>query len=169
MKQFTSILNPHVKLETVDQLKFLFEQYKLFVDTSSKSTDHRRNLNTFYITVNTIIMSALSALADGGYLQKKNLLLLGIFMLVGIASTLSWISAIHVYKTMNNKYFAVTAEFERYLPAQVFTSINKDLSRLDPYSEGKNFVTQREIIVPYAFLAGYVIYSVFNIVHVVMN
>ncbi len=160
---YTSIINPNVKLNTPQYLGLFFDQYKLFIDTTGKSADQRRNLNMFYLTVNTLVMSAIGTLATSGYIKDKHFFLLGILMFVGIATTMSWISAIHVYKTMNNKNYAIIREFEQYFPAQVYTSFNKDLSKLDSFSEGKIFLTQREIIIPYVFLIGYVLYALLKI------
>lgn len=164
MSPYTSIINPDVKLDTPQNLGLFFDQYKLFIDTTGRSADQRRNLNMFYLTVNTLVMSAIGTLATSGHIKDKHFLLLGILILIGIASTLSWISAIHVYKTMNNKNHAIIKEFEQYFPALVYTSFNQDLSKLDSFSEGKNFVVQREIVIPYIFLVGYILYALLKII-----
>jgi len=65
---------------------------------------------------------------------------------------------------MNNKNHAIIKEFEQYFPALVYTSFNQDLSKLDSFSEGKNFVVQREIIIPYIFLVGYILYALLKII-----
>jgi hypothetical protein len=161
MNKYMSILNPNVSRDDKTNLQFFFEQYKMFVDGNSKLADQRRNLNAFYLTANALMVSTLGTLV--GKESAQNLFLIGVLLFIGITITLSWISAIHLYKKINDKNYAVIAEFEEYFPAQVYTSFNKDISRLDPLSEGKNFVVQREIIVPYVFLIGYIVYIIFNI------
>lgn len=161
MSKYTSILNPKVSRDSKTNLQFFFDQYKMFVDGNSKLGDQRRNLNAFYLTANALIISTLGTLVVQE--TPHNFFLMGVLLFIGITTTLSWISAIHVYKKINDKNYAAILEFEEYFPAQVYTSFNKDISRLDPLSEGKNFVVQREIIVPYVFLIGYVLYMVFNI------
>jgi hypothetical protein len=161
MSTYTSIINPKVSLDNETHLRFFFDQYKIFIDGNSKLEEQRRNLNIFYLTANTLIISTLSSLV--GKPNFHIFFLMGLLLFGGITTTLSWVSAINVYKSINNKNYAVILEFEQYFPAQVYTSFNKDISRLDPLSKGRNFMVQREIIVPYVFLIGYVIYIVFNI------
>jgi len=60
MSPYTSIINPDVKLDTPQNLGLFFDQYKLFIDTTGRSADQRRNLNMFYLTVNTLVMSQLA-------------------------------------------------------------------------------------------------------------
>lgn len=161
MSKYTSILNPNVSRDDKNNQQFFFEQYKMFVEGNNKLGDQRRNLNAFYLTANAIIISTVGTLVDKT--NPTNLFLLSVLLFIGITTTLSWISAIHVYKKINDKNYAVILEFEQHFPAQVYTSFNKDISRLDPLSEGKNFLVQREIIVPYAFFIGYVLYILWNV------
>lgn len=163
MTTYTSILNPKINLRDPGHLQFFFEQYKLFVDSYNKLSERRKDLNTFYVTVNTLIISILGALGEGKFFLQKTGALLSILTLLGIVIAFAWISAIHVYKIINNKNYATIVEFEQYFPALLYTSLNKDLERLDPHAEGKNFIVQREIIVPYAFLSAYLLYLMFNI------
>lgn len=135
MSKYTSILNPKVFRDDKNNQQFFFDQYKMFVEGNSKLGDQRRNLNAFYLTANAIIISMVSTLVDKTNLT--NLFLLSVLLFIGITTTLSWISAIHVHKKINDKNYAVILGFEEHFPARVYTSFNKDISRLDPLSEGK--------------------------------
>lgn len=170
MTKYTSVINQKADLNDQKQLSLFFDQYKLFVEnTVIKMSERRMSLNTFYMSINTLIITSLGALGEGGLFAKKSTLLILILLVLGIASTISWVSAIHVHKTINNKNYTVIVEFEKYFPAQIYTSLNKDIARLDPLSEGKNFVTQREAIVPYIFLIAYILYSFIDIYKAYMN
>ena len=56
------IFSNRVSLDEV-HLKILMEQYKLFVDTSERLVARRQLVNTFFLSVNTLTLSAIGLIA----------------------------------------------------------------------------------------------------------
>ena len=48
-------------------LDVLLEQYKLFVETSERLVARRQIVNTFFLSVNALVLSALALIAKDGY------------------------------------------------------------------------------------------------------
>lgn len=97
----------------------LLEQYKLYVESANLTSRLRSQANSFFLTLNTILISLLVALlefsAQAGI--PAWILFAGI---AGVLLDFSWLFSIRSYRALNSGRFAVIQELELKLPANVY-------------------------------------------------
>ena len=99
--------------------KLLLEQYKLYVDSSSKVSDRRGTTQTFFLSANTLLATVYGLAVGGGSASAST----GSWLipLAGVMLSLSWILLIQSYSSLNSAKFRVIEQVEKRLPAQLFT------------------------------------------------
>ena len=100
----------------------LLAQYRMLVDTSESLISRRQGVNTFYLSVNSIILTvAALLLRDGqsGPLESGALVGLG---LAGVTLCFGWRRLIVSYGQLNGGKFAIIQAIEKRLPARVFSA-----------------------------------------------
>ena len=137
-----------------DGVKVLLEQYKIYVETSSKVSDRRGAANTFLMSVNTALVTVY------GLIGGKEASLTGdegswkwLLPLAGVATCLAWFALIRSYRALNKAKFVVIDELERLLPARLFDKEWRQLERTFLHLQ----LTQVEQFVPAIFGAIYLI------------
>lgn len=107
---------------TLDQreLEVLMEQYKLFVDTSERLVARRQVVNTFFLTVNTLALSAVGLVAKE--VQASPLVAIGVVAIsvAAIVLCVAWKTLVRSYAQLNRGKFAVIDCLEDRLPAALF-------------------------------------------------
>jgi len=104
-----------------DRYKLLMEQYKLYVDSSSKVSDRRGAANTFLLTTNTALVTVYGVVAGrDAALSTEEGPWRWLIPLAGIVLSLAWFALIRAYRELNTAKFAVIHELERDLPARLF-------------------------------------------------
>ena len=100
----------------------LFEQYKLFSDTSESLVIRRQNANSFYITANT----ALITIAATAFSLNSNLfsqLIITVALSVpGILLNRSWLKILESYELINRSKMKILGMLEKKLSASIFDS-----------------------------------------------
>lgn len=98
--------SPAEMLEGESEL--LFEQYKLYVELMDKVSERRHQANSFFLTVNTILITALTSFV--ALTQQPNIRYgwVSIAIAAGIIFCLTWRRLIQSYKQLN------TGKFFRY-------------------------------------------------------
>jgi hypothetical protein len=143
------------KFPKVDPI--LFEQYKIMVDTTSDVTKNRQNTNTFYLTVNTFILGAVSLVQN---IPKMGIPLLS---LTGVIMSALWYANINSFRSLNHAKFSVIKEIEASLPAQLF--IKEEIE----YNKRKHKgLTTVEKCIPLAFGLIYLIILLYNVYQILV-
>lgn len=106
-------------VETIEPEK-LFEQYKLFSDTSETLVARRQNVNSFFITANT----ALITIAASVFAFEVNLLVRALITMVltipGFLMNSSWIKVLDSYSLLNSSKMKILGLLEKKLQASLF-------------------------------------------------
>lgn len=132
----------------------LLEQYKKYLDMADKISDRRSAANTFFLTINTGLISAFGLTK---LLSDRNLRFL--FVTGGLAAILlsySWYRLIRAYRDLSTAKFKVIHEIETLLPIRPFDAEweavgrGKDKKLYWPF-------THIEQSVPWIFIALYVL------------
>lgn len=101
--------------------EFLLEQYKLFLQMTD-NLNHRRSLsNSFFLSVNTGLLSALGLMANLGInvLNASSLwIILG--AIGGILFSYSWIRIVTSYSQLSYGKWTIIQEIERHLPLSLY-------------------------------------------------
>ena len=112
----------HIHLFNEDEIEpeKLFEQYKLFSDTSESLVARRQNVNSFYITANT----ALITIAATAFSLNNNLfsqLIITIALSIpGILLNRSWLKILESYGLINSSKMKILGMLEKKLSASLF-------------------------------------------------
>lgn len=138
----------------------LLDQYKKYLEMADKISDRRSTANTFFLTVNTALISAFGLSSFVGRDISGALLLVG-----GIAAILlsySWYRLIRAYRDLGTAKFKVVHEIESMLPIKPFEAeweavgCGKDRKLYWPFTHIERFV-------PWIFILLYLIVILFSI------
>jgi hypothetical protein len=94
----------------------LFEQYRLYVDTSQKLSDRRLSTNSYLFTINSSLVTVLGVLAT--FIQDRRDLT--VIPAVGFLLAIAWMLLLTSFKRLNAAKFDVIHELEKSLPARLF-------------------------------------------------
>ena len=132
----------------------LFDIYKMMVASSEALVGRRQGVNTFFLTVNGALLTAIGLILQGG--GEQHLLAGGILVIAVTGGILSqaWKSLLKSFGQLNTGKFAVINRLEEVLPARAFSAEWKALAG------GKNpaiytSFTSREVWAPWTTFGVY--------------
>lgn len=130
----------------------LLTQYLKYLDMADKISDRRSAANTFFLTVNTALISSIGIANLVSQMRSPFF-----FAIVGFAAILLcyfWYRLIRSYKDLNTAKFRVIHELEKHVPIRLFEAEWESVGR------GKNKklylpFTHIEMYVPWIFILLY--------------
>ncbi|MBL0941411.1 MAG: hypothetical protein IBJ00_01585 [Alphaproteobacteria bacterium] len=146
-----------IKISNEKQADVAFEQYKMLVESLNKINEVRELANTFWMTANSLIISAIAYLISAKELTQQHKPTL-VWTLLGLGFLLAalWLRSLtFVKKSVDLRNFFLI-EFEKYLPAKIFTQSIQGTER----HKNKTSLTLNEALVPCLFLVGYIFFSI---------
>ena len=134
----------------------LFEQYKLFVDSSEKLVARRQTVNTLFLSINALLISAAGFMVKD--IPQQGIAFAGVLALglAGILMCLTWRTLVRSYRQLNTGKFTVIHALEQHLPAALFNAEwhalgeGRDREKYTPF-------TKSEVLVPIVFAVLYVL------------
>jgi hypothetical protein len=119
------LLNQEMSPESYGSLELyrnhVLEQYKLAVDMANQISERRDRTNTFFLTLNTIVVVAIgSGFNNISNITPKWILILPLVAVLAMCYT--WGRLIYSYRQLNTGKYKVIGEFERMLPTSPFWS-----------------------------------------------
>lgn len=134
----------------------LFEQYKLYVEMADKLSERRNVANTFFLTLNTLIIG-IAGFSYNNLLQLKYKSILIIPLIAVLSLSYAWRRLLVSYKQLNTAKFVVIGEYENLLPTRPYIEAEwkalgygKDPKLYKPLTDVENWI-------PVIFGALYVI------------
>lgn len=146
------------------EANLLLEQYKLYVEMMDKVSERRHQANSFFLTANTFLITALTGFVS---LTQHSSIQFGwiiIAAVAGIVFSLTWRSLINSYGQLNSGKFKIIHLLETRLPAKLFDAEWDALNRGDG-TIYKPF-TQTETNVPLVFSVLYAMLAIFAILDI---
>jgi hypothetical protein len=138
-----------------DYLEHLLEQYKIYVEMVDRVSARRATANTFFLTTNTVVLSALGifgrAFVQEGYLG----VIASVIVLSGaIIFCRSWRLLLSSYNQLSTAKFQVIHEIEKKLPAAPY---DYEWEKLGRGNDPKKYrpLTTLEKHVPTSFIFAY--------------
>ena len=95
----------------------IMEQYRLYVESADKVSQLRANANSFYITVNTLLLAFL-----GMKYHEIDECFLYVILFAGVLLSIVWFLNIRYYRALNTAKFKVIHILESKLPFQPYVS-----------------------------------------------
>jgi len=144
-------------------LDHLLQQYLKYLEMSDKISDRRSYANTFFLSINTGLISAIGI---ANLVSEK--IYPFFFSIIGIAAILlcySWYRLIRSYRDLNTAKFKVIHEIENLLPIRPFNAEWEGVGRGE-YKKLYLPFTHIELFVPWIFVILYIsliIYSIFQV------
>ncbi|MHB8188564.1 MAG: RipA family octameric membrane protein [Dermatophilaceae bacterium] len=126
---------------------FVFELYKLMVASSEALVARRQGVNTFFLTANGALLTAVGFFVGKGPDRALAALAVAVLAMTGSVLCFAWQSLLRSFGQLNTGKFAIINRLEREFPVSVYAAEWKALG------EGKNpriyrSFTSREIWVP---------------------
>lgn len=142
----------------------LFEQYKLMVGTSEELVKRRQVMNTFFLTLNLGILSAIGLVIKRIFniVNNGDVAFLLLLSIVGAVSAYSWRKMITSFGQLNKGKFQVINALEKYLSVSIFNAEWIALGKGKDKNKYSSF-TDVEKNVPGVFLIIYVLLCAFII------
>lgn len=144
----------------------LLEQYKKYLDMADKISDRRSTANTFFLTVNTGLISAFGVVNLTGQKLSPFLLMTGCFAAIVLCYT--WSRLVRSYRDLNSAKFKVVHEMENNLPMRPFDAeweaVGRGLNRKLYWP-----FTHIEKNVPWIFIVIYLLVIGFSIYQAVRS
>jgi len=130
----------------------VLEQYKLYVEMADRISARRSTANTFFLTLNTLVIGALSACAE-----KFSRLSVIVICIAAIVLCYVWKRLINSYRQLNTAKYAVIGEFEKRLPSSPYWSA--EWNALGEGKDPKKYkqLTAVEKWVPIVFMCLYLL------------
>ena len=95
----------------VDQQKF--DEYKMFIDDTARFTERRQNASNLYVTVNSLLLTAIAFIVKDAIFEEAWTFLLTIPIVVaGIFVSFWWKQLLHRYRLLGRLRFRVLREME---------------------------------------------------------
>ncbi|WP_424893183.1 RipA family octameric membrane protein [Streptomyces sp. XH2] len=98
----------------------ILEQYKLCVEMADRVSARRSLTNTFFLSLNTVAVTALVTLS-GAHWRSSSVWLLLAGLAVLLTQCLGWFVMMRSYRQLNAAKYAVIGALERRLPALAYS------------------------------------------------
>jgi hypothetical protein len=145
---------PHGPPSTPEGKAQLLELYKLMVQSSEALAARRIGTNTFFLTANGALLTAIGLFVRQGADTRSHGLVISTFCLVGIIVAAAWRNLIVSFGQLNSGKFAVILRVEKVLAAAVFDAEWEALGRGKDKKRYRTF-TDSERRIPVIFMAIY--------------
>lgn len=140
----------------------MFDQYKLYVEMADRVSARRAAANTFFLTLNTLVFTAIGVFWKNPPSASP---WLGVFpTLVLVLQCLVWFLMIRSYRQLNAGKWAVVGAFEKRLPASPWwgaewTALGRgrDPARYWPISHVEQWIP---LIFAGAYIGGFIALAV---------
>ena len=148
--------------DNVDPEK-LFEQYKLFSDTSESLVTRRQNVNSFYITANTALFTVAVTVFSLNANLISQIIITMVLSIPGILLNGSWLKVMESYSLINSSKMKIISRIEKQLPASLYDA---EWAALSDKLNKRKYVsfTNSEKRIPRLFIIVYICIAVFSIV-----
>jgi hypothetical protein len=153
------VLSPGVSAASYDSanekyLDALLQQYVTYVEMADNISARRGLANTFFLTLNTAVITTITVFSPHQLHQVGWGLLIPLAVIIG--QCLTWFAMVRSYRQLNAAKYAVIGALERKLPASPYWS-----AEWAALGEGKDRslywpITHLEQAVPLMFAAAYV-------------
>lgn len=153
------VLLPNGSPTDADSKSQLFELYKLMVQTSESLVGRRQGANTFFLTINGLILTAVGLFIRQGVNVRSHAIVVIVFCLTGLIVSWSWRTLLTSFGQLNKGKFAVILRLEKTLPAAIFDAEWEALDRGENKKTYRSF-TQNESRIPALFSIIYVVAAI---------
>lgn len=159
---FDELFNPEEEMSF--NVRYTFEQYRLYVQMADNVSARRATTNSFFLTANSFLFVAMGALFGNSQL----FIFVPTILIVGISFCVGWVLLILYYKGLNSCKYQVINAVEARLPVQGFLTEWK-LWKAQDSKKKKRRLTNIEIWIPISLIILYSLGLILMIVIIALN
>jgi hypothetical protein len=163
------------KTKEPKRIEELIEQYKFYLETSENVVNRRQNASSFYIAINTALISLLTTVTGilvglAGINNKLMVISVVVFSIaiLGLVLCSNWYYLIDSYGKLNSAKMKVISALEKLLPANIYDTEWRVMNEKVGNTRYRPF-TNIEKKVPLTFLMLYGIITVLSIAAFVIS
>lgn len=145
---------PHGPPTSNEEKAHLLELYKLMVQTSEALLTRRLGTNTFFLTANGLLLTAIALFVRQGADNRSHGAAISLLCLAGLIVAGGWGSLISSFGQLNRAKFAVIIRMEKALSASMFDAEWEALARGRDKKVYRSF-TNDEKRIPLIFMFVY--------------
>lgn len=136
-----------------------FEQYKIFVESVNYTSDLKLKINTFFLTVNTALVTAIGISFSKQPMNSS--IWHTILPIAGILISIIWWGVTSSYKQRNVAKLHIIHCLEEQLPLALYKTEWKlmDENYATPFQK---FIFKIDLFIPYVFLFSYLLFALFD-------
>jgi len=149
-------LLPNGEPSSPEEREQFFELYRILVSSSEALVARRQGVNTFFLTMNGLLLTAVGLFLRGGGTERLQAAGILVLAFAGAALCVAWRSLIISFGQLNTGKFAIINTMEKTLAASIYAAEWEALERGANPSVYRSF-TSREVLVPIAFGVIYAI------------
>ncbi len=156
------LLNRSVQEYGENYYAHYFEQYKMYIESTERISDRRQNANNFFLTINTVLISAFGLSFQLKVLENLNWIKM-ILALLGLVICVIFWFLLRAYKQLNSGKFKVIHEIEQNLPLGLY---DYEWELLEKGKNKKIYYpfSHIELLIPWVFGLFYFVLGVIFIV-----
>ena len=139
--------------------KQAIDLYKMMVASSESLVSRRQAVNTFFLTMNGVLLTAFGLIVKSAGTDRLNALGIFVLAIAGAILCCAWRSLITSFGQLNRGKFQVINTIERYLNTAIYAAEWEALERGENPKVYRSF-TSREIWVPNALLILHILTAV---------
>lgn len=132
-----------------DRRSEFFELYKMMVQSSEALVTRRQGVNTFFLTINGALLTAIGLILRGGGSVRLQASAIMVLAMAGFFMCLAWRSLLISFGQLNTGKFVIINRMERELAASIYEGEWKALGEGNDPEVYRSF-TEREVTVPVA-------------------
>lgn len=156
---FEKILFPSGPPDDADATQQTLDLYKVMVSSSESLVSRRQAVNTFFLTMNGVLLTAFGLIVKNSGTDKLSALGISILAVAGAILCGAWRSLITSFGQLNRGKFQVINTIERYLKTAIYAAEWEALGRGEDPKVYRSF-TSREIWVPNALFVLHILLAV---------
>lgn len=155
----------HIKLINNEyDVNILMEQYKIFSDSAESLLTRRQNVNSFYISANTALITigaTVFALSEENNLLSRLIIVIAL-SLPGILLNISWLRIMKSYYINNRGKMKILSMMEKHLAASLYDAEWKAMKNRFSKERYVSF-TDSEKILPLVFILFYALADIVTV------
>ena len=98
----------------------ILEQYKLFLQTSEDLVERRQKVNSFYISVCSMLVTLIGAIFAMDFDMDTSIVVCCILCVIGVILSFSWSEMLSCYGKLNSSKMKIISNIEKQLPLSLF-------------------------------------------------
>ena len=123
----------------------IFEQYKMYQETSREWESREQKTNEFYLSIHTALLTLLGVVIGFAEISPMKIMLVFVIMMTGVLFDRSWCKKIEQFKTINTAKMHMLSLIEKHLPLRLYDEeyvIMKD----DPNRRYRNTIEDKKAV-----------------------